>query len=262
MKTISLFALVLLTGCLSFFTGCDDDDYLPLKLSYPDENGTFDNEARTLSITPFSTGTTLVIKGGDGSYRIDNKNKEVVAVSQEGNKMVFTPMAVGSATVIIQDNSDRSYELSVEVKYSRGTLSVFAQHAVIKGDNITAGDKQKLEEEILKSIPVKPGGKYILIFSNENTSEGEVEIYPSESTGPVKGTFKRERKPIEEGLSYEEYTIRTEKNTYTYIFTNYNSGLRSTERVRLMFVEEVTDRYKEKYPELEKAYAVQGLIGQ
>ena len=82
MKTKKLTGVLLLFLSAVAFCACHDeaeDKVKPITLEYEDPQFVFDNENRFLTFTPFSEPTRpLLIKGGDGSYKITNSREEVV----------------------------------------------------------------------------------------------------------------------------------------------------------------------------------------
>lgn len=261
MKTakILLFCITcLLIGVCNI--SCNDDDYADITLSYPDESIIFDNDKRSLSISPFGSEITLVIKGGDGEYLLDNSNSEVISVSRDGNNFTIKPLTLGSSGIYIKDNSANSYVLSVEVAYYKTIYQVFANKALIEGEALTEDEKEKLEKEILGAIPVKPEGKYVFIHNTAEYNVGSVEIYKPDTTKPIEGEFQAEE--VEDGETYwYQYIIKAGKAEYVYKLKDYSfPELReSPPREYWMFEEDVTDTYKKRYSALEKAYAIQGI---
>lgn len=261
MKTkylLGIFIISILTVC---FASCSDDEaYTPIKLSY-DPNS--DQALETISLTPFSP-TTIFINGGDGTYSIKNSDENVILVTkQTDNVLIISPVNLGSASITIKDNSDNSCSLYINVRYSTSTYVVVKHDVVIEGDNITVGDKKLLEAEILSAIPVAIKGRYIFTYTNKFVDEGFVEIYSSD-TKSENGTFKREQKQTEAGVKYAKTTMQIGNKTLVYDHAPYNGSIKSNSRTEMRypsaFIEDVTTIYKQKYPAIEKAYALQVLL--
>ena len=246
--------------CLSIFISCSDDGASSIWLVYPEESIVFDNEARSVNLAPFSDGLTLVIKGGDGSYKahVNNINKEVLSADLKGNTLTLRPVEMGSVIVVIDDNSGNKYSLNVSVEYPSATFTVIKLEAIVTGSDISVGDKKKLEDEILASIPIEELGKYKFIYTDKTYQKGNIEIYKNSDARAQDGTFVQVTKQ-DESVSYLETTITVGQTNYVYEF-GANVGLaRNDMQVPMRFLEDVTDIYKEKYPAMEKAYAIQVL---
>ena len=224
-------------------------------ISYLDKSIVFDNNTTKLSLSPFSDILTLEINGGDGSYSINNTNKEAINATLNGNSFTLEPVTLGDAEITISDNSGNSCKFSVRVAYQSTIYEVFVTEAIVEGDNLTIVDKKKFEEEILKNISVQAKGKYELIHCNCNNNIGCIKIYPAQTGESIEGEFQYETKE-NAGL----YTIKTKDKTYSYHFTTFGKlDAKSTPAPLFQFTEDVTDKYKQAYPALEKAYAIQGL---
>lgn len=139
MKTNNTYLFFILLSFLIVFaaSSCssdDDNEDTGIFLSYPEENVIFNNESKSLSLTPFSEGTVLIVKGGDGIYKLENNNKGIITIEFEKNRLSIKPVSLGTSQITIEDNSGNSYILSVSVEYARLTYDVFVHHAVVEGD--------------------------------------------------------------------------------------------------------------------------------
>ncbi|NDV82509.1 hypothetical protein [Bacteroides sp. 51] len=256
------FALFVFTGLIS---SCSDDDDAPITLSYHLSRDTpFNNEYGLLFHSFFGGDVLLDIHGGDGAYTIQNLNNNIVtAVLYNGNVIELDPKMIGTANILIQDSSQKGYLLKVHIEYETQTYRVLAHEVYIKGESLTVEDKKKLEEDMLKRIPITEGGMYIFEYTDKNKTEGTVDLYSSAPDVP-KVPFKIEKKPGNkpEYRYLETVTINAGEEEYMYDFGVYNGmpHTRDTGPARPgMFVEDVTDLFKEKYPAMEKAYTIQVL---
>lgn|GEM_PF-883154 len=258
MKTIQLYFLLFAISICGIISSCSDDDnnsYAPITLSYPEESIEFDNESRYITLSPFSEGILLHIKGGDENYTVTNADNKVVTAAQTGNKISITPLSIGSSAITIKDNAGNSYVLSVNIEFYKHTYDIVTNEVLVEGGDLTMNEKKAIEEELLKLIPVKPKGKYVFIRSNKDNNIGDIEVYPNTGGKTLKGTYKYS------GNETRTFTINIGDNTHIYEYLMYNGSLlRNEVLVPMMFREDLTEKFKEKYPAVEKAYAIQGMI--
>lgn len=135
MKTIQLYFLLFAISICGIISSCSDDDnsYAPITLSYPEESIEFDNESRYITLSPFSEGILLHIKGGDENYTVTNADNKVVTAAQTGNKISITPLAIGSSAITIKDNAGNSYVLSVNIEYYKHTYDIVTNEVLVEG---------------------------------------------------------------------------------------------------------------------------------
>ncbi len=119
--------------CTMSLVSCSDEEKTtPITLNYENPQILFSNES-PWRLTPFIKETTpLYVIGGDGNYTLTNSNKEVVQASFDGKKVSFKPLAL-------------------TVQYRKEELGIWTKKYIIQGDELTVGDKEKLENEIKKA---------------------------------------------------------------------------------------------------------------
>lgn len=255
------FALLVFTGLVS---SCSDDDDAPITLSYHlSTDGSFNSLEGSLYHSFFGGDVLLDIHGGDGTYTIQNLNNNIVtAVLYNDNVIQLEPKSTGGANILIQDSSQKSYLLKIYIGYEKQTYKVVKHEVYIKGESLTEEDKVKLEADILKRIPIDERGLYIFEYTNKERTEGLVNLYSSGPDVP-KVPFKIEKKggTRPEYRYSERMTINVDEEEYVYDFGDYNQIPTSRASMPInyysMFVEDVTNMFKEKYPAMEKAYAIQ-----
>lgn len=275
MKTKVLFGILFFIFCILGFASCSEDEGLnPITLVYEDPQILFDNEGRSFTLTPFGGETTpLYIKGGDGNYKITNSNEEVVRVNYDGTKISFQAQSLGDATIKIEDTAHSSYILSITVKYREFTTKVVKRKYSIKGDELTVGQKAKLEEEIKTTDRTD---KYVFTYKDAENSKGSVCIEDEEGKRKVcdftdeliklseedaiviAGKYKlyEYNKVIMEGESDRE-VIYVTKNFLPLLETKMVSYPRPT----YCYIKDLTERYKSLYPEVEQIWVIYGVMG-
>lgn len=109
-----LFPFVLL--CLALLSlglgACSDkDDNVPrIQLAYENPNEVFDNENPRISLRAFETADRVyLIQGGDGNFRLEVSNDEVLQARCEGSKLFIRPLKAGKAEVLIRDGYGWDY---------------------------------------------------------------------------------------------------------------------------------------------------------
>ncbi len=260
-------------------SACSDDDEAlsPITLEYEDSQITFDNESRSLRLQAFGAETSpLLIKGGDGSYKVTNHSNEIVQVNYDGKKITFLPKGVGTTSVIIEDNTNNNYILNIEVDYLKLSHKVIKSITIIQGDNMTVGDKKKLEEEVKATESAAALAGYTFIFTNKEQTSGDCMLdLKNGKTGSYK--FERlETTQFDKGIMIpldNDYFIPLKDITHLqvdskadinanlyadlYISNSFTSLLpRMTPRPPLYrcIIMDWTHEYKEVFPTMEHVY--------
>lgn len=104
-----LLCLALLSLGLS---ACSEkDDSVPrIQLAYENPNEVFDNENPRISLRAFETADRVyLIQGGDGNFRLEVSNEEVLQARCEGSKLFIRPLKAGKAEVLIRDGYGWDY---------------------------------------------------------------------------------------------------------------------------------------------------------
>ncbi len=269
MKTKELLGIVLLFLSAINFVSCSDDDELsPITLEYENSNVIFDNEKRTFNLTPFSGETTpLYIKGGDGNYKITNSDKSVVHVNFDGTKISLQAKSLGNAFVKIEDTANNSYTLSVTIKYKELANAIIQRKYIITGDELTVGDKNKLENEI-KATDLTD--KYLFTYKDAENSIGSVCIWNKDNKAKEYDFTNELIKLSEENviLIAGEYKLR-EYNKVTIQGENYSEILYVTKdffplietksdylRPQYCYIKDLTEQYKLVYPKVAHIYII------
>ena len=273
MKIKELFGILLLFLYAINFASCSDDVELsPITLEYENPHVIFDNDSRTVVLTPFIDETTpLYIKGGDGNYTITNSNESVVRVNSDGTKISLKIQAVGNAYIRIEDTANNSYILSVIVKYKEYAGSIRQRKYIIEGEELTVGDKTKLENEIRAADITN---KYLFTNKDAGNSMGSVCVW-DKNNQTKEYDFTSELIKLSEDnaiiiageyrlVAYYKVTIQRENNNETLYVTNNFFSYISTRDLPVptyCFIKDLTEQYKSAYPKVEHIYIVYEVIG-
>lgn len=97
---ILLFSLSLLSVSLSSCSE-SEDSVLPIELAYESPDVVFDNENPRMTMMGYETSErVLLIRGGQGEYRVESSNNAVAEVRCEGNRLLLRPIGAGKTNVI------------------------------------------------------------------------------------------------------------------------------------------------------------------
>lgn len=270
MKTKELLGILLLFLSTINFASCSNDDELsPITLEYEDSNVVFDNEVRTFNLTPFSGKTTpLYIKGGNGNYKMTNSNESVVRVNFDGTKISLQPQNLGNAFIKIEDTANNSYTLSVTIKYREFANAIIQRKYIITGNELTVGDKTKLENEIKANDLTD---KYLFTYKDAENSIGSVCVWNKDNKTKEYDFTNELVKLSEENaiLIAGEYKLR-EYNKVTIQGENYSEVLYVTKSFFSLigtrmnnypnpiycYIKDLTEQYKSVYPKAEHIYII------
>lgn len=264
----NMLSILFMLASFILVVGCDKDyenNIAPITLSYED-NVMFDNDSRHYHISPFIEATTpLYIKGGDGHYTVSNLNKEIITVDYDGKTIQFKPVALGSGTINIKDNSGNQYDLIVEVRYNQQNYIIASKDCIVKGDNITIGEKKELENKVKSSSNVE---LYEFTYTDKENTKGTARLYQQKNSSDYK-EYDFENKTINTTITVNGQNIRvlacvtmkTGNETLIFYVTTIFSITKSVggdiNQARYCFVQDLTEQYKADYPAMEKVYEIQ-----
>lgn len=245
-------------ACLSLvalgFTACGDDYEQMYLVSSDDETVVFGETGDTLSLFAYGESVSLTIQGGEGYYVIDNSDDTVATYQYNGKTLTVSPISVGTTVITITDTTGSVYELTVEVNYVEETFNVVSQTASVTGELMTLGEMKEVISDITNNMSVSVGGSYRFVYHDKDCTEGIITIYPAESqSNSYYGNFSLKNLFTPEGQEYRYTTVNIGSGTYTFSLIKDSSG----NVTELHY--DVTEQYQTAYPELESAYAIQGL---
>ena len=247
MKPKHLCPILLLCATAVGFLSCDKNDE-PLSLLYV-ENHTVD------LYYPSAEGGTISITGGDGNYRAESDDPSIVTVEMPWrNTIRLTPLQRGNTTVTIHDGAGKTYQLEVRIDYRRNILTIYGVEATVTGNGLTEQERETIRTEALSTIPVGTGGGYELVYTGEDGYSGDMILYPTKiGEQGTEGTFREESTPPNTFI----YTFRFEGEIRRFRIGETDSHSSST--VSTALIEEITERFSERYPAVEQVVTCQRL---
>lgn len=268
MKIRQFISLLLLAVSTMFFNACKDSSLPPITLAYTADGKTLLSDDHTVYLSPFEKeGINLYILGGNGVYSIEsNPNTQIADYRFNGKNMISIhpifddnsgKVNIGTTNMIISDRGGNTFVLNIVVEYPEKTYTIKKVGTIINGDNLTLKEKNEIESQIIKSNPVKDGGRYVFTYTNKELTEGTVKIYTTANAiTPSDGIFKQNKSAIDK----EGINIRIDLTGGNFYLLNLNYILTNgdnSEQSDLIFKQNVTETYKGEYPTLKEAYGIQ-----
>ena len=218
-------------------------------------------------ITAFVNGFVHVnIRGYKGEVSIVSSDENIVSFEiyhiSEMPSISIRGHKTGNATITVKDATGQSAILDVMVKYMEISWEVLKHEVVVKGDQLTAAKVKEIEEMALSSIPAKVEGGYLFIYndiSDDYYNKGDIYLYPKMIGGQQyrKGTF--EYKEGEDG-AYNILILTIDDEIHKFIFSPYissNGATRAMAPYLHQLSEDLTDKYKSQYTNLEQVITYQ-----
>ena len=196
---ILFFCLSLLSAGLSSCSE-SEDRVSPIELAYESPDVVFDNENPRMTMMGYETSErVLLVRGGQGEYRVESSDNAVAEARCEGNRLLLRPIGVGKATVIIRDESGCDYWLSVSVGYPFYKYAVIDNRVSLQGEGLT-DDEKKLGaptdfEVTVRNLKISAGAGFIVALTGEiMTMPGLPKVPAAEridvdETGKISGLF-------------------------------------------------------------------------
>ena len=258
-KPIStLSSILLLTFSLFCITSCNKDEPLPPIA--------LDVEDNSVVLTyPTVSGYTIAITGGDGNFTASCSDPSVFDIEVFKNKggINLTAKSLGATTITITDQSNNSYTLKATAAYAETQFTIGKQDVVVIGEKLTPAQKKEIEEKAMLTLPVKEGGKFVLIHNNEeDENKGQAFIYNDKNDKQgIETTF--EIKEVGESgspSSYRAYNFIIEGKPREFVIVEYVSPTRLNVDMRTMSLNELlTNQFKTDYTAVESVYTQQQL---
>lgn len=281
---ILLFSLSLLSISL---LSCSEseDSVLPIELAYESPDVVFDNENPRMTMMGYETSErVLLIRGGQGEYRVESSNNSVAEARCEGNRLLVRPIGAGKTNVIIRDESGCDYWLSVSVGYPFYKYAVIDNRVSLQGEGLTDDEKKALEKEMLEA-QTGPAvlESYAFVYKNEAKSEGTLVLGSSHYSFDASAQVVVPEEPLQvdvrtdDGFArsffFESFTpvrFSSENGSVSdeLFLSERNAGVAPATRdldqtpYFRCFVFDSTAQYKDRYPALERACYLQVAVEQ
>jgi len=248
MKVINLLYLFVSLLMLSVFPSCSDDDDV-IKVYY-NFKGEVDPEYTRISrLDTKIGGFQLRVKGGSGEYTAYSEDPSVLnyfsSNKEEYSEMTglnFSTYKVGSTTVRITDSENNSVKITINVSAKSRPMDIEKVEAVIEGaDEETV---EEIEEDALKTQMLKEGSTIDMNFSTVNS--GIITVIPGKDADRYEGTFTIDNPNVPLSV----YTLEYNDEVHTYKVSGWEKSTKALGPVPLMWTEDLTKAYKEKYPDL------------
>jgi hypothetical protein len=236
------------------FTSCNDDEKLrPIELK------DIDGAAIIIRFNSETPAYSYALQGGDGNYKIESENKEVVTAEMISSvDFRLEAKSIGETTVTIMDNSQNILTLSVSVEYESHNFVITSHDVFIVGDDLTGNEKKAIREKQLAEIPIKTGGGYEFIFTDYKAGKGKAILYPEKfGSNGIETTFQQQRLNTEgsEATTWGyEVVINDEKRLF--VMNKYSPSTRDM-FVPIALYEDVTSNVQVEYPKAESVITAQ-----
>ncbi|NMA74695.1 MAG: hypothetical protein GX963_11150, partial [Bacteroidales bacterium] len=218
------------------------------------------------------TGVSIPLQGGDGNYSVKSHDEKVVTAKMISPiDLHLKVVGLGETTVTITDQSKNSLILHIIVDYETRTYVVVKHDIKIAGDELTEDEINAIQEEYIKTIPVKEGGGYQFIFTdrfnNKGEGKGKAVLYINEFGKEGKETsfeiveVDNQFFPESSSFGYE-ILIDDEKRVFNPGKYKYTPSIKSKALVtnHIALMEDITEKVKKEYPKAEKVFTFQVII--
>ena len=151
--------------------------------------------------------------------------------------------------------------MKVIIKNLEYNYKVAECEAIVIGSELSINEQNRIRELALESIPVKVEGLYKFVFTDTNQTLGDVYLYTDQFMATrISGTFVREIKNEDDILVTYQITM-PENQFYNFDVISYVNGTRSPIiENRFQFREDLTEKFKAEYPNVEEVYTMQAII--
>lgn len=249
-------------GTIRFYTALEYDT-TPLTKPKPRETNGFIAYSRNFN----TQKPSVEIRGGDGNYTFQSSDQGVIHNSSiyvdfyESDKrkfIFFTPLKEGSTIITVTDGKGLSAKLQVTVNISKSHIKIL-ESRLIMNDEIKQSIQKEIETDISENF-LRPFNDVTLTYNGEaegifvvregvNIIDDGSSLSDSPEALRFEGTFTRE----DEGEGYLKHlkTLNLSSNGQTQSYSTDTNGVSQLDwkyLIGMLFVTDLTDYYKAKYP--------------
>ncbi|EGK00498.1 hypothetical protein [Dysgonomonas gadei] len=239
-KSLSLF--IIFTCLLAGFSSCSDNENTEeLKVSL------------TSAKLKLAENQVIEIISGNGEYTIVSDNKDIVDATIETSTIYLSPKKLGSAKLTLKDKLNKEIVIDITVIDRYLILSTNMREAIVVANS---DRKEEIADDILKNAFLPKAYAYKLIANEKKVFS----VHQNSSTSTVaKGTYSFN---TDDGIYYMKlyydnnefiYEISSEGDAAMfYQYFNRGIGYNKTSvpvQRHIKLTEDLTQKYKEKYPD-------------
>ncbi|MCC8144120.1 MAG: hypothetical protein LUD02_08910 [Tannerellaceae bacterium] len=245
-----LYALIVGIGICVGLSGCDNEKEPPLQIMGAEDN-------HLTLYHPNEEEGCVTIDGGARPYSVSCESALLdVYMEKWPNAFNYQTRGVGHAQVKVTDALGQSIYVDIDIRYREQHYEVIQHDVVVEGDQMTIAAQTELKEKALASIPVKEGGLYSFIYT-ENLA-GTVYLYPHKvSSFRHEGTFRITTEELENNRPVSVYNLMVEDQQYKFIMNKYVPSKMADIIVPVALYEDLLEQFKPAYPEVGKVYSIQ-----
>lgn len=246
---------------LAMLPACKDDHpYHPIQLVYAGQETSPLTADNNLSISIFSEGEEFRIAGGNGQYLIDNQDPAIADFRYDGNLLTLLPHKLGKTDLTVSDHTGNSLTVHVTVGYPTVTYLIEKMSGIAYGGELTQNMTKEIQEDILRNALVKEGGKYVFTFTQQDLMHGLVTVYPTDAENPLNGIFEQDKTQVDEQGVKIRLTL-TDGQAIQFMLKQMNPAPAAADTLTggYFIQQDLTEKYKGQYPELEQACLIQHL---
>ena len=254
MKTKHLITVLLVISASLGIVSCDDDDerfflYQIDDIYFPD---------RPISgVTVEITGSSSVgMTGGVAPYTVETGDERIAKakINEEYGYVTIGAVQLGTTDLIVRDANGLTAK--IEVKVIKGRSSFYTKYGVsAQIEGLGDSEKAVLEKQVIADSDMQVTGRFDLVYDTKDDGMLTISLRNNDAN-PILASFTREIKQVDE------------KTFTSYIYVNYkgadhvfyyaapekplleDGGTRALGPMRSWLVEDVTEIYKNAYPQV------------
>lgn len=120
----------------------------------------------------------FLVTGLEAGYIITTSDETVLSVGYASMGLYLVPLKLGKVVVTISDKAGREFKFDVENVYWKEEYIVEKNDIRVGGERLTEKEKEEITYKAKSTLPVRIGGGYQFIYTDEKRTEGIVNMYP------------------------------------------------------------------------------------
>lgn len=253
-QTLTL--LIVLFSCL-FSLSCSDDDDNNLRIEMKDNNKWVSVQSLSLNV---KSSLLFRVKGGSSTHQVIVSDKEVNSMYSEIASVDLTsdgvyeiiPHKIGSTTITITDKDNNSLKVNLEVKET--TKHIYINDIGIRIEGVSDTDNALLRSELDKKMLLMKDNTLALTYTT--TDSGKLSITDNKGNELYAGDFLMNLTSSKYKYGEIIFIIDNIKHVCLLSPDGGYPSLRDIGPLRVYLLEDFTDTYRIKYPDLTSAQVI------
>lgn len=250
MKTIHL--LIFFLSFVAFVNiSCEDDEE---QFYMYEMSEVYDPDIPVHSVyVPINKGASVGIAGGKAPYSVFVSDTQLASLTlEDGNIVNISPLRLGVSTLVAEDSEGKRTQIELRVTEGMEIFRVSEVYVDVQG-SMEQAEQSEIESFVLSQADMEEGSEMTFSYLYEDSGDLLISSPKGEESEDVSGSFTIEKAS---SRPHVEAFYNTASHVFyitsSSLYPDYESvGVRDLGPSSLWLVEDVTEKCKAQYPEVD-----------